>query len=201
MYEAPSVPKIHVRRTTCTFAPHKNENDSSRNCPTRTRTNAVTCDLGTSFPKIYNNATIKRPLKFPPLTNYQKTTMKTSLILLLLTQITGISASCYDNWFDLMTDVEDADADETFVVCPGTDLVPEDIMSGGEVFTDIWFYQSGIRLLCGENGQSRNLCKFKGGLSHLYVPDDDIENIYVSVSRLLLSLGNLGCWVIYSNAL
>jgi len=79
-----------------------------------------------------------------------------------------------------MTDLEDSDDDETFVVCPGTDLVPEEITSGGEVFTDIWFYQSGIRLLCGNDGQSRNMCKFKGGLSHLYVPDDDIEDIYVS---------------------
>jgi len=87
-----------------------------------------------------------------------------------------------------MADAEDAKADQEFVVCPGTDLIPEAIVSGEEVFTDIWIYQSGIRLLCGENGESSNMCKFKGGQSHLYISDDDIEDVFVSVSSATLSL-------------
>ena len=122
----------------------------------------------------------------------------------LLTQVSGIAASCYDNWFDLMADVEDAEADQEFVVCPGTDLIPEAIVSGEEVFTDIWIYQSGTRLLCGENGESNNMCKFKGGQSHLYISDDDIEGVFVSVSRTTLSLLQYECLILfhsYSNAL
>ena len=110
--------------------------------------------------------------------------MKTALIA--LAYLSSVANACYDDWRTLADDVESSEEGGKFVVCPGTVLIPETVLSGGEYFTDIWFYESGIQLLCGEDGSYDNDCVFRGGRSHLYVPDDDIQDIYVSVSILVV---------------
>ena len=110
------------------------------------------------------------------------------LALIALAYFSSTASACYSDWNELVNDVEASEANGSFVVCPGTVLKPEGIASGGEIFTDIWFYESGIQLLCGEDGKSTNNCVFEGGRSHLYVPDDDIQDIYVSVSNSILVL-------------
>ena len=103
-----------------------------------------------------------------------------SVVLLALTFFSGAAGACYDDWKTLLDDIEASDGGESFVVCVGTTLKPYGIESGGEIFTDIWIYESDIQILCGDNGASTNMCTFEGGRSHLYVPDDDITGVYVS---------------------
>ena len=108
-------------------------------------------------------------------------TMKQCMIFFALL-VRHVTADCYDDWRQLGSAVENSNGGETFVVCPDTTLKPANIESGGIIFTDIWFFASDITLLCGENGKATNNCVFDGGETHLYIPDQNVTGIYVSVS-------------------
>lgn len=75
---------------------------------------------------------------------------------------------CYNDWFNLMTDVEDSNGSEKFIVCPNTVLYPQDIDFNGTIYNEIFFYGENIELYCGEDGNFSNNCKFYGGKSHMY---------------------------------
>ena len=96
--------------------------------------------------------------------------------------ISNTLAACYNDWKELQKDVESSGEGETFVVCPDTTFKPGSFETEGVKFTDIWLSKSNIKLLCGEGGSSVNNCVFDGGKTHLYVPDRDINGLYVSVS-------------------
>lgn len=79
---------------------------------------------------------------------------------------------CYDNWFDFATDVENADDNSVFVVCPNTLLIPLDEYFEGFLVHEIYVYASNILLMCGQDGNLANNCTFSGGISHLYFHED-----------------------------
>ena len=80
---------------------------------------------------------------------------------------------CYDNWFDFATDVEDADDNSVFVVCPNTLLIPLDEYFDGFLIHEIFVYASNILLMCGRDGDLANNCTFSGpSISYLYFHED-----------------------------
>ena len=48
------------------------------------------------------------------------------------------SDECYSEWYQLMTAIEDSDGNERIIVCPGSTLVPEDLLYDGEIYNDIF---------------------------------------------------------------
>ena len=80
--------------------------------------------------------------------------------------------TCLDNWFDLMTIVEESEGNQKIVVCPNTILIPDDIEYDGTIYNDIFVYSPNLEIYCGEDGSFSNNCKFHGGKSHLYFHKD-----------------------------